>query len=58
MGKGKTMSCKIFNNLARGAGIASVLAMSPLAANAANINLSVASNFYISSPRATARSTI
>jgi molybdate transport system substrate-binding protein len=42
------MSCKIFNNLARGAGIASVLAMSPLAANAANINLSVASNFYIS----------
>lgn len=42
------MSSKIFNNLARGAGVATVLAMSSVAANATNINISVASNFYIS----------
>lgn len=45
-GKGKIMPSIIFNDVIRRIGIASVLAMSPLAANAANINLAVANAFY------------
>jgi molybdate transport system substrate-binding protein len=48
MGKGKTMSRKVFNNLARGAGIAAVLAMSSVAAQATTkIKIAAAANLTI-----------
>lgn len=48
MGKGKTMSSKIFNNLARGAGIAAALAMSSVAAHATTtIKIAAAANLTI-----------